>query len=72
MSGDRRVLVEKLINKIVKISYFQYRNNQKTERYIHGKLIAADANFIQIEGLRDEKIFTINTQHIIEIVDEGD
>ena len=63
---------ENQIGKIVKISYFSYRNDEKIERYIIGKLLLEDADFLQIQGLKDGTIFAINKEHIISVIKEGE
>jgi len=65
-------LFETLLNKTVKISYFNFRNDERTERWLIGKLLSEDETFIQIQGKTDGAIFTINKSHVIEIVLEGD
>ena len=65
-------MFESMVNQKVKISYFSYRNDTKTERYLYGTLISEDSDFVQIEGKIDGKKFTINKAHIIEIVEMGD
>ena len=64
-------MFEELIGKTIKISYFNFRNNEKTERWIVGILISEDINFVQIKGASDGTIFTINKEHVIEIVASG-
>ena len=63
-------MFDSLINKVVKVSYFNYRNDIRTERWIIARLISQDDKFIQIEGVANGTIFTINKEHIIEIVEE--
>ena len=65
-------MFETLIDKKVKISYFNFRNNERNERWLVGKLISEDEKFVQIEGLADGTTFTINKEHVIEIVKEAE
>ena len=64
------IVFENLLGQTVKISYFSFRNNERAERFIIGKLISEDENFLQIQGRADGTLFTINKEHIIEIVQE--
>lgn len=64
-------MFENLINKTIKVSYFTYRNNERNERWLIGKLISEDSTFIQVQGLSDGTTFTINKEHVIEIVEES-
>ena len=66
------VVLENQINKPVKVSYFKYNGEQKTERFIRGIIVSEDEHFIQIVGHTDGKKFTINKRLVNDIVDEGD
>lgn len=65
------IVFENLFEKIVKVSYFTFRNNERAERFIIGTLISEDQDFIQIQGRADGTLFTINKEHVIEIVQEA-
>ena len=64
------VVFENLLNCNIKVSYFKYNNDKKTERFIYGTLIKEDDLFVQIRGRTDGKIFNINKEQIIELVGE--
>lgn len=59
-------MFEKVMGKKVRISYFRYTGTSKEERFIFGTIVSEDADFVQIRGNTDNRLFGINKKNIIE------